>query len=101
MRSVLSDWFFSEREQSERTGTIYDSQDTLVSTVNTRQDGLGRETATWGTNTTPVFRMYDIRGRMVEMRTYLSGDLAIAPDAAISQQESGGNPVIASLRIGK
>lgn len=64
------------------TVETFDAQQALISTVNTTYHPHGQPAANWGTNTNPTFRLYDIEGRLVELRTYRSDDLTLAPTAS-------------------
>ncbi len=64
------------------TQQTYKADDTLIATVNTSYHPSGQPAASWGTNTNPTFRLYDIEGRLVELRTFRSNNLALAPTAS-------------------
>ena len=60
----------------------HNSDGTLIATFNTTYHPAGNVAANWGSNTNPTYKLYDIQGHMVELRTYRSPNLALAPTAS-------------------
>ncbi|MFT3992211.1 MAG: RHS repeat-associated core domain-containing protein [Luteolibacter sp.] len=48
----------------------------------------GQEKAAWGSQTNPVVKLYSPQGELTELRTFLSSNLALAPDEATSDYDA-------------
>jgi RHS repeat-associated protein len=59
----------------------FTNSNALIATVNSTYHLDGSVAAEWGTDTNPTYKLYDLFGRMTELRTYRSTNLTLAPDA--------------------